>query len=131
MAVVNAEDAATAIANDLVMLLDQAPLRIGARPKADLCGVDGGAPLASVWFEPPAEADEAASQLVVVGHVYARRSPRAKWELTQVITARGADAFALSSSQAECMLGADNPEEEPISVVLNFAATPIAEAEAS
>ena len=59
-----------------------------------------GAPLASVWYEPPAEADEAASQLVVVGHLYARRTPRAKWELAQVVTARGADAFALSTSQA-------------------------------
>ena len=100
MAMVNAEDAATAVANDLSMLLDQAPARIGPRPKADLYGADGGAPVASVWYEPPAEADEAAAQVVVVGHVYARRNARSRWELSQVITARGADAFALSASQA-------------------------------
>ena len=128
MAVVNHEDAVTAIQNDLAALLDRAPARLGPRPKSDVVGVDRGAPVGSVWYEPPWDDEEAMVQLTVIGHIFGRRSARSRWDLTHVVTARGADAFALSSSQAECLLGhVDNYEEEPVSVVLNFVAQPAAE----
>ena len=130
MAVVRHEDAATAIQNDLSVLIDKAPARLGTRPKSDIVGSDRGAPVGSVWYEPPWEDEEALAQLTVIGHIFGRRSARSKWELTHVVTARGADAFALSTSQAECMLGhVDNYEEEPVSVVLNFMAQPAVEAD--